>query len=55
MLRTTDTSPGTSPAPTGDVRPAELDGRLLTYDELRADRAVRLRAGDPDATTGVSR
>jgi FtsP/CotA-like multicopper oxidase with cupredoxin domain len=49
LLRTTDTSPATAPAPEGDPRPTELDGRLLGYDDLRATAAVRLDGGRPDA------
>jgi FtsP/CotA-like multicopper oxidase with cupredoxin domain len=48
VLRTTDTTAATSPAPGPDDRPAELDGRLLTYDDLRAAPAVRLGEERPD-------
>lgn len=37
-------------APRPDVRPAELDRRVLGYDALRAAAAVRLAAREPDRT-----
>lgn len=40
------TGPGSAPAPT--VRPAELDGRVLTASQLRAAEDVRLPAAEPD-------
>ncbi|POX40585.1 copper oxidase [Streptomyces sp. Ru73] len=41
---------GGGAAPDASVRPAELSGRLLTADRLRADPAVRLRRRTPDRT-----
>jgi len=41
---------GTGTAPAADVRPAELDGRLLTVDDLRASEADRLPSAAPDRT-----
>ncbi|MBS3940761.1 MAG: multicopper oxidase family protein [Actinobacteria bacterium] len=43
--------PGELPPP--DVRPAELAGRLLTYDDLQADPTVSLGDGVPDRTYRV--
>ncbi len=42
------TGSGQTPSPT--VRPTELDGRLLTADQLRAADQVRLAARTPDVT-----
>jgi FtsP/CotA-like multicopper oxidase with cupredoxin domain len=39
---------GAGSAPSVDARPLELDGRLLSYEDLRPAEAVRLPAGDPD-------
>jgi FtsP/CotA-like multicopper oxidase with cupredoxin domain len=41
---------GTGTAPAAGVRPAELDGRLLTVDDLRAVDAVALPSRNPDRT-----
>jgi len=41
---------GTGTAPAADVRPAELDGQLLTVDDLRATEAVALPSATPDRT-----
>jgi FtsP/CotA-like multicopper oxidase with cupredoxin domain len=51
LLRTTDTTPATSPAPApgDDAGRPELDGRCLAYDDLRALPAVRLDARPADA------
>jgi len=46
VVRTTDAAASVPPPP--DVRPAELDGRLLRYPDLRASEAVRLAAQRPD-------
>lgn len=43
--------PGELPPP--DVRPDELSGRLLTYDDLQADPTVSLGDGSPDRTYRV--
>ncbi|WP_327356557.1 multicopper oxidase family protein [Streptomyces sp. NBC_01304] len=45
LLRT-----GSGAAPGAKVRPAELNGRLLTADRLKADESVALPAGKPDRT-----
>ncbi|WP_424887769.1 multicopper oxidase family protein [Streptomyces sp. XH2] len=45
LLRT-----GGGSAPGASARPRELDGRLLTADRLKADKAVRLRDRSPDRT-----
>ncbi|GGX72621.1 multicopper oxidase family protein [Streptomyces hiroshimensis] len=45
LLRT-----GGGEAPGASARPGELDGRLLTADRLKADKAVRLRDRAPDRT-----
>ncbi|MGY1435308.1 multicopper oxidase family protein [Streptomyces reniochalinae] len=45
LLRT-----GGGAAPSPRARPAELDGTLLTAGKLRAEGAVRLKAGKPDRT-----
>jgi len=52
-LRTTDVAP-TATAPPADARPAELDGRLLTYRDLEADPAVALDFVRPDRRYDVS-
>ncbi|MFI9325509.1 multicopper oxidase family protein [Kitasatospora aureofaciens] len=41
---------GGGAAPGASVRPAELDGRLLTAGQLKADASVRLPAKTPDRT-----
>lgn len=41
---------GGGSAPVAGVRPAELDGRIGAYRQLRADPAVALPARDPDVT-----
>ncbi|MFI9782999.1 multicopper oxidase family protein [Kitasatospora sp. NPDC051984] len=41
---------GSGQAPEPSFRPTELDGRLLTADQLRADQGVRLAARTPDVT-----
>ncbi|MFJ8824946.1 multicopper oxidase family protein [Streptomyces sp. NPDC102467] len=41
---------GTGAAPAATVRPKELDGRLLTADQLRADASVALPPRQPDRT-----
>lgn len=41
---------GTGEPPPVDARPAELDGRILTYDDLRPVDAVRLASTKPDVT-----
>lgn len=46
VIRTSDASQAA--APPADVRPQELDGKLLRYDDLRATEAVRLRTAAPD-------
>lgn len=45
LLRT-----GGGSAPKADTRPKELDGKLLTAEQLKADSSVRLKSGDPDRT-----
>ncbi len=45
VVRTTDA--GASAPPPPDVRPVELDGRLLRYSDLRAIEAVRLESRSP--------
>ncbi|MGY0062386.1 multicopper oxidase family protein [Streptomyces sp. LZ34] len=46
LLRTSEAAG----APRPSVRPKELDGRLITADELRAAEDVRLKPRDPDRT-----
>jgi len=46
VVRTSDASASAPPPP--DVRPTELDGRLLRYTDLRATEAVRLAVRRPD-------
>ena len=41
---------GPGPNPMADVKPTELDGKLLTYGELHATRADALPPGRPDVT-----
>ncbi|MFE6052925.1 multicopper oxidase family protein [Kitasatospora sp. NPDC056446] len=41
---------GGGAAPDASVRPAELDGRLVTAGQLKADPSVRLAAKSPDRT-----
>ncbi|MBA0050101.1 multicopper oxidase family protein [Streptomyces sp. AJS327] len=41
---------GGGETPSAKTRPAELDGKLVTAEQLRADSSVRLRSGDPDRT-----
>lgn len=41
---------GGGAAPDASVRPAELSGKLLTADRLKADASVRLRVRRPDRT-----
>ncbi len=43
IIRTADATQATAPPP--DVRPNELDGKLLSYGDLTATEAVRLPAG----------
>ncbi|MHA5048397.1 multicopper oxidase family protein [Streptomyces sp. SD15] len=45
LLRT-----GGGSAPAASVRPKELDGRLLTADQLTADESVALKQREPDRT-----
>jgi FtsP/CotA-like multicopper oxidase with cupredoxin domain len=52
IIRTSDASASAPPPPT-DARPAELDGRLLTYTELRAAEAVRLDGRQPDVSETI--
>lgn len=52
VVRTTDAAASTPPPP--DVRPAELDGRLLRYRDLRASEAVRLAARRPDVDETIT-
>ena len=47
VLRTTSTPGTTTATPDPDARPAALDGRLLTYDDLRAVAAVRFGVFSP--------
>ncbi|MFE3500863.1 multicopper oxidase family protein [Kitasatospora sp. NPDC059160] len=44
---------GAGAAPDASTRPAELDGRLLTAGQLRADPAVRLPDRAPDRTVAL--
>ncbi|MFD5466593.1 multicopper oxidase family protein [Kitasatospora sp. NPDC127059] len=44
---------GGGAAPDASTRPAELDGRLLTADRLKADPGVRLPARAPDRTVAL--
>ncbi|MBV2156748.1 multicopper oxidase family protein [Kitasatospora sp. SUK 42] len=44
---------GGGAAPDASVRPAELDGRLLTAAQLKADASVRLPARAPDRTVAL--
>jgi len=44
---------GTGTAPTGDVRPSELDGQLLQLSDLRAAADVTLARKAPDRTHAV--
>ena len=53
VLRTTDTNIATTAPPTRDAAPSELDGKLLTYDQLRAIEAVRLDFTQPDQSHEV--
>jgi FtsP/CotA-like multicopper oxidase with cupredoxin domain len=46
IIRTSDAA--ASAAPPAETRPAELDGRLLVYGDLRAAEAVRLDPKAPD-------
>ncbi len=46
VVRTTDAAASVPPPP--DVRPTELDGRVLRYADLRATDAVRLAVRRPD-------
>jgi FtsP/CotA-like multicopper oxidase with cupredoxin domain len=46
VIRTSDA--GQAAAPPADVRPKELDGKLLRYDDLRATEAVQLGGAAPD-------
>lgn len=46
VVRTTGTA--STAQPPANVRPAELDGRLLQYRELRAAEPVRLESARPD-------
>ena len=52
VLRTTDASVSAAPDPA--VRPAELDGQMLSLANLKATEAVRLSADDPDMTTDLA-
>ena len=45
---------GDGDAPAPDTRPAELEGDLLTLDDLTADPAVVLEAREPDRTSTVT-
>ncbi|KJS55007.1 copper oxidase [Streptomyces rubellomurinus subsp. indigoferus] len=44
---------GGGAAPDASARPAELDGKLLTAAQLKADASVRLPARAPDRTIGL--
>lgn len=46
IVRTSDAGQTTAPPP--DVRPTELDGKLLSYGDLTAAEAARLPAADAD-------
>lgn len=48
LLRT-----GGGAAPTASVWPKELDGRLVSADELKADQSVALAAREPDRTIRI--
>ena len=47
------TAGSTAAAPPADARPAELDGRLLAYADLRATDAVRLDTRDADVSETI--
>ena len=54
ILRTSDTSPATSPAPTAPSRLAEHDGLLLDYSAVNVAPDYELAFNDPDATVDVT-